>query len=329
MHVEKDPSSKMFPWAEFVLPDVDNDFGDAIPQPYNAFSTLKDWDENYSDGDIPLSLLRFCSFDLADDDSSEPLPLPGCSGTGQSPFEFSEPQTTTVYSSSAVEIENYHPRTPSVVPDDDDKFLSSQQSFQPPLPQPRVVSPITSRNIPASSTASIDKKKTSHGGKMRRFRNNQSRSWSDKVEEVKQFADEYGHCCIPHSYPKNQSLAHWAKRQRYQYKLYNSKGGSTVSRRVSQLTVERIQVLEEIGFSWNPQKAAWMVQFGSLVQYAKKHGGKTNVPSNHDKNPRLGIWVKCQRRQYKLWKRGEKSTMNEKREALLESIGFEWQMVTH
>lgn len=67
----------------------------------------------------------------------------------------------------------------------------------------------------------------------------------------------------------------------------------------------------------------WWARFDELKQF-KKENGHCIVPNRYPPHPPLGNWVSTQRRQYKLWKKGKASSMNEDRSKALESIGFSW-----
>jgi len=152
----------------------------------------------------------------------------------------------------------------------------------------------------------------------RRFRPYQAEQWTEKFEELLQFRKERGHCCVPHTFDENPSLARWVKRQRYQYKLKAEGKPST-------MTDERIVALEQAGFVWDSHGAAWLERWQELVQFQQEFG-HANVPSNHPQNPQLATWVKCQRRQYKLFWDGKPSNMSLERIQRLESVGFEWEL---
>jgi hypothetical protein len=152
----------------------------------------------------------------------------------------------------------------------------------------------------------------------RRFRPYQADQWSEKFEELLQFKQERGHCCVPHTFKENPSLARWVKRQRYQYKLKNEEKPST-------MTDERVIALEQAGFIWDSHGAAWVDRLNELREYSKSNG-HSNVPSNHPSSPQLATWVKCQRRQYKLFRDGKPSNMTLERIQELESLGFEWEL---
>lgn len=149
-----------------------------------------------------------------------------------------------------------------------------------------------------------------------RFRHYQSDQWMERFQDLIDFKEGYQHCLVPHNYPPNQQLAQWVKRQRYQYKL-------KVMGRHSTLTDDRQQELENMGFIWDSHKAAWFEKLESLKEFQKAQG-HCNVPSNYHADRSLAIWVKCQRRQFKLFHRGVKSTMNQERYLALQQLGFDW-----
>ena len=162
----------------------------------------------------------------------------------------------------------------------------------------------------------MDEEETDETG--RRFRPYQAEQWSEKFEELLQFRKLRGHCCVPHTFDENPSLARWVKRQRYQYKLKAEGKPST-------MTDERIIALEQSGFVWDSHGAAWLERWQELVEFEQQHG-HANVPSNHPEKPQLATWVKCQRRQYKLFWDGKSSNMNLERIQRLEQVGFEWEL---
>jgi Helicase associated domain len=152
----------------------------------------------------------------------------------------------------------------------------------------------------------------------RRFRPYQAGQWSEKYEELCDYRQKMGHCLVPHTYTENLALARWVKRQRYQYKLM-MEGKSTT------MTEERVKVLEDIGFVWDSQGAAWGDRLHELQMF-KAEFHHCNVPSNYCDNPRLATWIKCQRRQHKLYMEDKPSNMTPMRINELERLGFEWEL---
>lgn len=149
-----------------------------------------------------------------------------------------------------------------------------------------------------------------------RFRPYQAGQWAEKFQELCEFREKSGHCLVPHTFKENLALARWVKRQRYQYKLMLESKSST-------MTPDRVKALDEIGFVWDSQGAAWGDRLGELEQFRQQFM-HCNVPSNFSDNPRLATWIKCQRRQYKLFVEGKPSNMTPQRIQHLERLGFEW-----
>ena len=141
--------------------------------------------------------------------------------------------------------------------------------------------------------------------------------WALRLEEATEYRQKHGHCNIPCEYPENQVLANWAKRQRYQYNLFHSKTKST-------LTVERIRALDKIGFCWGKGTVAWFTKFEELESYLKQKGESPFTSSLQKTNPKLSSWVKCQRKQYTLFKSGLQSRMTKMRAELFDSLGPKW-----
>jgi len=150
-----------------------------------------------------------------------------------------------------------------------------------------------------------------------RFRPYQNQQWCDRFEELKEFRRINGHCAVPYDHPANPTLARWVKRQRYQYKLY-------VEGRPSAMTEERMHLLEEMGFVWDTYMAAWERRMGELRRFQAMHG-HANVPATYRVNRKLAAWVKCQRRQYKLFREGKPSTLTLQRVGDLNQMNFQWR----
>lgn len=149
-----------------------------------------------------------------------------------------------------------------------------------------------------------------------RFRPYQEEQWVEQFQELLRFKEKNGNCLVPHNFPENQTLSRWIKRQRYQYKL-KQEG------KVSTMTAIRVQQLADAGFVWDSHAAAWQERLGELREYVKANGD-CHVPSNYPQNPQLATWVKCQRRQGKLYWNGRPSNMTMERVDELTKLGFAW-----
>jgi hypothetical protein len=104
------------------------------------------------------------------------------------------------------------------------------------------------------------------------------------------------------------------KRQRYQYRI-------KIEGKRSSMTRERLEALQELGFTWDSHSVAWLERWRELAEF-KQWYGHTNVPKKYPENSQLAIWVKCQRRRYKLYAAGKKSSITPDRIELLNSLGF-------
>jgi len=71
--------------------------------------------------------------------------------------------------------------------------------------------------------------------------------WSERLEELKDFKNQYNHCNVPSRYKSNHQLAIWVKRQRRQWK-------NKLDRLPNCMTEERQRALEIIGFVWDMKK---------------------------------------------------------------------------
>lgn len=150
-----------------------------------------------------------------------------------------------------------------------------------------------------------------------RFKPFHEEKWSVRYKELLNFHKENGHAAVPHTYPKNPQLARWVKRQRRQYKLRRDGRPST-------MTSDRLDLLNSVGFIWDSHDVNWREKLELLDAFRKEHS-HCNVPSNY-KDKKLATWVKCQRRQYKLYWDGKPSAMTPERILELEKAGFEWEI---
>jgi len=140
--------------------------------------------------------------------------------------------------------------------------------------------------------------------------------WMSMLELLKEYQSSHGDCIVPRGYAPNPKLASWVAEQRKQYKLLRDG-------KPSNITAERVGLLQSIGFAWNAQEAAWTRHFSDLQNYKARYGDCL-VPLSYADRPQLGLWVKEQRRHYMLLVQGRKSHMTDDRIAKLESIGFVW-----
>ncbi|GAX27788.1 hypothetical protein FisN_13Hh106 [Fistulifera solaris] len=187
-----------------------------------------------------------------------------------------------------------------------------------------VTSGSTQQNLTSRANRSIkhtedddDDDDDEDGDGSNRFKPFHEEKWTLRYKELLAFHAQHGHAAVPHTYPPNPQLARWVKRQRRQYKLRED-GKSTT------MTAERLEMLSSVGFIWDSHEVNWREKLYGLTVF-RQEIGNCNVPSNY-KDKKLATWVKCQRRQYKLYCDGKPSAMNPDRIKVLESVGFEWEI---
>jgi hypothetical protein len=143
----------------------------------------------------------------------------------------------------------------------------------------------TSTRVATLSTAECDAIARKRG----KFTCHEQSTWAMRFRQAVEFKEKHGHCRIPYQYPFNKDLARWAKRQKYQYKLFI--GEAEAFEKKSSLTKERIAALENIGFCFDAQQESWNEQFDALVEYVRKYGHAKVAKRERS----LGRWVCSQR----------------------------------
>ena len=128
--------------------------------------------------------------------------------------------------------------------------------------------------------------------------------WEDKFAELVQCRARFGNCNVPAVWPENPRLAAWMHTQR-------------TCRRLNSLTQDRLERLDQIGFSWTPAEEAWESKFAALVEYRRVHGDCL-VPTLSKGHARLSNWVRGMRTYRKQGK------LSQERIRRLTQLGFVW-----
>ena len=129
-------------------------------------------------------------------------------------------------------------------------------------------------------------------------------AWEEGLEHLRVFVNEYKHCNVPPQYrsPDGFKLGRWVIRRRF-------KGDD--------LTSERIEILDALGFDWDPISSQWEDGFEHLQAYVKEYAS-CRVPRKY-RSPdgyRLGGWVSEQRL--------KPDAIPPERKARLNSLSFDW-----
>jgi hypothetical protein len=104
--------------------------------------------------------------------------------------------------------------------------------------------------------------------------------WMSNLDVLRQYKEEHGDCVVPRGYSANPRLASWVAEQRKQRKLL-------IDGKQSSIIPQRVKLLDEIGFVWNAQEAAWERQLTDLKEFREQEG-HCLVPVGHSKFPKLG-----------------------------------------
>ena len=131
------------------------------------------------------------------------------------------------------------------------------------------------------------------------------KQWKDGINKLMKFKEREGHCMVPRAYKESEfPLGNWVGTQR------NNKNN---------LTIERIQQLDDLMFIWDVRSAMWENGFSKLQQF-KEREGNCMVPQGHKENSfHLGNWVNNQRKQWE--------NLNPERLKRLNALGFVWDIL--
>ncbi len=126
--------------------------------------------------------------------------------------------------------------------------------------------------------------------------------WTEGFEKLLVYKTAYGNVDVPKS-PITE-LGTWVSVQR----KAKSRG---------EITQEKLQQLNEIGFIWDVRESRWDEMFRQLCTYKETHG-HLNIPTS---STGLGSWVHIQRRAKRNGKLSEEKTRR------LDEVGFAWDFI--
>ena len=130
--------------------------------------------------------------------------------------------------------------------------------------------------------------------------------WQERFELLLKFKKSYGNCEVPQSYTSEGIKLGWWVR--------------VLRRDRSNLSKERINQLDSLGFNWDPINNKWENGYKALAAHVKS-GGNCSIPATYMVNGfKLGLWVAHQR--------GAKEHLSKERRQRLDSLGFIWDPFT-
>ncbi len=135
-------------------------------------------------------------------------------------------------------------------------------------------------------------------------------AWPHRLEDLKRFRKEHGHCNVPGHYPANRPLGRWVAFTRSRKKA-------------GKLAKEWIRCLEELGFCWALKEHSvfrldWDDMLAALTAFTERHG-HCNVPRTWPEDPRLSWYVKGLRRKKR------KGKLDRRQIAQLNKLGIVWE----
>ena len=138
-----------------------------------------------------------------------------------------------------------------------------------------------------------------------------SEQWEQQISELAIFTDEHNHCRVPATYKTASgfTLGSWVSQQRTAYSK-------------DQLTPERIQRLDELGFAWDPLTEKWKQGFNELAIF-KDENNHSRIPGGYKTASgfTLGSWVSRQRA-------GKDQLTSAQIQRLDDELGFVWDPLT-
>lgn len=130
-------------------------------------------------------------------------------------------------------------------------------------------------------------------------------AWFNNYKQLEMYLEKNGHCNILKRCKENPKLGMWVSNQRY-------------SNNMKKLAKKKIELLNKLGFDWNPIETAWFKSYHELQEY-KVRNGNCNVTHECKENPSLGKWITNQRKAYK------KGKLTKKKIDLLNSLDFDFE----
>ena len=81
-----------------------------------------------------------------------------------------------------------------------------------------------------------------------------SDTWNERLEDLREYKQEYGHCSVSYNHTGHHRLVAWIKNQRQHYRYYQkAKEKGEKDPRSKGMNEERIAILEALGFTWTAE----------------------------------------------------------------------------
>jgi hypothetical protein len=136
--------------------------------------------------------------------------------------------------------------------------------------------------------------------------NTREATWQLRWKELQEFSNIFGHSNVPARWSENKALAAWVATQRQKYRAQQEDASDDdddadtatwAAKKYygKELTQRHIQLLESVGFCWDPHRDHWWMMYDELRDFWQKHN-HVKVPRGYAPNPKLPSWIVHQRR---------------------------------
>lgn len=170
--------------------------------------------------------------------------------------------------------------------------------------------------LAATSKISVTRGPTKKRSKKTVFR---VEDWNNMMFKALVYRAEHGDINAGAKDEDHKEVFGWMQEQRKQFKLFQEDPSS------STMTEDQVKVLDSLQFHWHTRGEEHWNRMYLLLKQFQEENGHCLVPRTQAKD-KLGEFVTEQRRQYKLFKEGKPSRMTSKRKAILDELGFVWQL---
>lgn len=152
--------------------------------------------------------------------------------------------------------------------------------------------------------------------------------WEERLEELKAFKAENGHCKVPYTSPRTE-LKKWVDKIRFHFQRFVQGLPTTV------LTAEKVSLLTELGLELKVRvasKTPFEQRAFEWYQFKTQHGRDPKISDDPTKYAKHGMhlasWVNMVRKQYRSHLQGNTSSkggLTQERIDRLNSWGFSWK----
>ena len=140
----------------------------------------------------------------------------------------------------------------------------------------------------------------------------------ERYGELQEYRNHHGDCVVPQGYKANPQLGIWVAIQRYNYKLFREG-----LQRPSNMTTERMDMLNNLDFVWFVPDMIWNEKYLLLEEHVRMNGLGSLPPWKRNGN--LRRWAADQQNLFRNQLQGEENTLTKERIQKLDTLGFPWK----